>query len=182
VTGNSGQARHDHNRGPVTGVIKSSGEGVTVVLTTARMTTAAVGAATLMVLAACGGHGPGAPTATIQPTTVDGPDPVPVRITQVVLGQANPVEGYVSYLRVEPAHGAAVITGRLPGSQRVTLRLPPGRYRLRSWQRTCDGNCSYLDQPTIECARAFTLHRGEPLAATIQVDWTSGCTVVLGPG
>jgi hypothetical protein len=36
-----------------------------------------------------------------------------------------------------------------------------------------------LDQPTIECARVFSLHRGDPLVATIQVDWTSKCTVVL---
>lgn len=141
---------------------------------------AVVGVAVLAsgLLAACGGHP--SPDATVQPTTMSGPDPVPIRITQVVTSKAQPVEGAFSYLRVDHVGGATVIDGRLPGRQRVILRLPAGRYRLHSWQRTCDGNCSHLDQPTIECARAFSLHRGEPLVVTIQVDWTSKCTVVLG--
>jgi hypothetical protein len=143
------------------------------------MRKAAVGVAVLAsgLLAACSGRP--SPDATVQPVSVSGPDPVPVRITQVVTSKAQPVEGALSYLRVDHAGGATVIDGRLPGSQQVTLWLPAGQYRLRSWQRTCDGNCSHLDQPTIECARAFSLHRGEPLVVTIQVDWTSNCTVVL---
>jgi hypothetical protein len=128
-------------------------------------------------LAACSGQP--APDATVQPTTVSGPDPVAVHITQVTTSKARPIEGAVSYLRVDHVGGATVIDGRLPGSQQVTLRLPAGQYRLRSWQRTCDANCSHLDQPTIECARTFSLYRGEPLAATTRVDWTSKCTVVL---
>jgi hypothetical protein len=128
-------------------------------------------------LAACSGQP--SPEATVRPTTLSGPDPVAVHISQVTTSRARPVEGAVSYLRVDHVGGATVIDGRLPGSSKVTLRLPAGQYRLHSWQRTCDGNCSHLDQPTLECARAFSLHRGEPLVATIQVDWTSKCTIVL---
>ena len=143
------------------------------------MRKAAVGVAVLAsgLLAACGGQP--SPDATVQPVTGSGPDPVPVRITQVVVSRVQPVEGALSYLRVDHADGATVIDGRLPGSHQVTLGLPAGQYRLRSWQRTCDGNCSHLDQPTIECARTFSLARREPLVVTVQVDWTAKCTVVL---
>ena len=150
-------------------------------LTAAKMATVSVGVTALMVLTACGGHDPGAPTGAIQPTTVAGPDPVPVRITQVVLGQADPIEGYVSYLRVDRPGGAAVIGGQLPGRGQVTLRLPAGQYRLQSWQRTCDGTCSHLDQPTAHCARAFALRPGQSLVVTIRVRFPATCAIVLRP-
>jgi hypothetical protein len=142
-------------------------------------TKAAAGMAALVVLlAACGGHG-ASPTATIQPTTVAGPDPVPVRITQVVTGKARPIEGSVSYLRIGRSGGAIDIDGRLPGTGMVTLRLPAGQYRLQSWQRVCDANCSHLEPPTARCARTFALRHGQPLMATIRVRFPATCVVVL---
>jgi hypothetical protein len=31
------------------------------------------------------------------------------------------------------------------------LEVPAGRFVLGSWQRTCDGNCGYLDAPADRC-------------------------------
>jgi hypothetical protein len=65
------------------------------------------------------------------------------------------IEGSISFLRVRDASGALVVdesTGpRL--RWRVSRRLPAGRYRLTSFERPCNGNCSLLDPPTDRCSR-----------------------------
>jgi hypothetical protein len=73
--------------------------------------------------------------------------------------------------------GATLLTRRLPGSQKLMLRLKPGAYRLVSWQRTCDANCGDLDPPSDRCARPFTIKPHQELAVTIQVDFASGCVI-----
>jgi hypothetical protein len=181
VAGNPGQARFDHNRPAAFGVIKS-GSGAVVTVTAVR-TSAVTGVAVLTaLLVACGGPA-AAPTATVQPTTVPGPDPVQVRVTQVVTGKKGPIEGAVAYLRIDRTGGGTVINGRLPGRGQVTLGLPAGRYRLQSWQRVCDGNCSQLEPPSVRCARIFALRSGQPRVVTIRVQFPSTCTVwEAGPG
>jgi hypothetical protein len=82
-----------------------------------------------------------------------------LRILRVTVGNAVPIEGALSYIRVERATGVTVIDRQLPGSHRLTLQLPPGAYRLASWQRFCDGNCGNLDPPSQHCARPFTLRQ-----------------------
>ena len=69
------------------------------------------------------------------------------------------IEGSVSYLRVRDARGALVIDESAgPGLRwRVRRRLPAGRYRLTSFERPCDGNCSVLDPPTDRCSRRITI-------------------------
>ena len=37
----------------------------------------------------------------------------------------------------------------------AAVALAPGRYRLQSWQRDCDGNCGRLGPPTDRCSRWF---------------------------
>jgi len=68
---------------------------------------------------------------------------------------------------------------QLPRSGKLTLRVPPGAYRLLSWQRICDANCGNLDPPSQECARPFTLGPGERLTADIRVNFASGCVIAL---
>jgi hypothetical protein len=101
-----------------------------------------------------------------------------LKIAQVTVGDAIPVEGALSYIRIERETGAA-LTRQLPGSHQLTLRVPPGAYRLMSWQRTCDGNCGYLDPPSNRCVRPFTLRPGEKLDVAIRVNFASGCVIVL---
>ena len=138
---------------------------------------AAAMAALAALLTSCGGQA--SPTATIQPTAAAGPDAVQLRITQVVAGRAVPIEGAISYLRIEHASGATVVDGQLPASKMVALKLRPGKYRLESWQRVCAGNCGHLDPPSDRCARDFPMRHSESLDATIRVNFTSGCVITL---
>jgi hypothetical protein len=102
-----------------------------------------------------------------------------LRILQARVGNAVPIEGALSYIRLERVTGATVTERQLPGSGKLTLRVPPGAYRLLSWQRICDANCGNLDPPSQQCARPFTLGPGERLTVGIRVNFASGCVIVL---
>jgi hypothetical protein len=102
-----------------------------------------------------------------------------LKITQLRVGDAIPIEGAYSYIRIERATGAALTERRLAFSNRLMLRVPPGAYRLMSWQRTCDGNCGYLDPPSNRCAVPFKLRPGEEVEVEIRVNFDSGCVIVL---
>jgi len=101
-------------------------------------------------------------------------------IRKVRVGDAIPIEGAITFIRVKRPSGRVVLTRRLPASDRLTLPLPAGRYRLVSWQRLCDGNCGTLDPPSHRCARWLTLRAGERLRATIRVNYAAaGCVIRL---
>ncbi len=117
--------------------------------------------------------------ATPGPAATPPPQAGQLRIIQAWAGNAVPIEGALSYIRLERATGATMTERQLPGSGQLTLRVPPGAYRLASWQRICDGNCGNLDPPSQRCARPFTLRPGEQLTAAIRVNLASGCVIVL---
>ena len=101
-------------------------------------------------------------------------------IKKIRVGDAIPIEGAVTFVRVKRPSGRVVLTRRLPVSDRLTLPLRPGRYRLVSWQRLCDGNCGTLDPPSHRCARPLTMMAGERLRATIRVNYAAaGCVIRL---
>jgi len=100
-------------------------------------------------------------------------------IKKVRVGDAIPIEGAITFIRVKRPSGRVVLTRRLPVSERLTLPLPAGRYRLVSWQRLCDGNCGTLDPPSDRCARSLTIRAGERLRATIRVNYAVGCVIRL---
>ena len=110
--------------------------------------------------------------------------PGKLHVQQVVApGSPQPIEGSIPFIRVARADGSTVVKRRLNLTRRTPfadLRLAPGRYRLQSWQRTCDGNCGYLDAPSDRCARWLRIHRGQPLDATITVTFGSGCGIRFG--
>ena len=85
----------------------------------------------------------------------------------------------MTFIRVKLPSGRGVLTRRLPASDRLTLPLRPGRYRLVSWQRLCDANCGTLDPPSHRCARSLILRDGERLKATIRVNYAVGCVIRL---
>ena len=112
------------------------------------------------------------------PAGVAGAGAVQLRITQVRVGNAIPIEGAL------PTSGSSAppesrLERQLPDSGKLRLKLHPGAYRLVSWQRTCDANCGNLDPPTSRCARPFTVRQREPLEATIRVNFASTCVIVL---
>ena len=130
--------------------------------------------ASAMLLGSCAAQASPGPAATAGAVAGTGQ----LRITQVRMGTAMPTEGALSYIRLERT-GGATVTERLPDSGRLTLTVPPGAYRLMSWQRTCDANCGHLDPPSSRCARPFTLRKGERLQAVIRVGFVSRCVIVL---
>ncbi|HET7554799.1 MAG TPA: hypothetical protein VFJ75_04020 [Gaiellaceae bacterium] len=101
----------------------------------------------------------------------------------VATGSPLPVEGAIPYIRVSRADGSTAVRRRLTvtnTSASVAVPVAAGRYRLQSWQRYCDGNCSRLGPPTDRCARWFGIRRGQTLKATIAVRYGSGCTIRFG--
>jgi hypothetical protein len=103
-----------------------------------------------------------------------------LHVQQVIAkGSPLPVEGAIPYIRVVRLDGSTVLQRQLPPRLKpsATVALAPGHYRLQSWQRYCDGNCSRLDPPSDQCSRRFTLARGQRLAATITVRYGSGCRI-----
>jgi hypothetical protein len=104
-------------------------------------------------------------------------------VTQVrAAGSPLPVEGAIPYIRVSRANGATVARRRLDLTRKqpfVFVALVPGRYRLQSWQRYCNGNCSRLGPPTDRCGRWFRIHSAQTLRATITVTYGSGCRIAI---
>lgn len=107
-----------------------------------------------------------------------------LHVTQVrAAGSPLPVEGAIPYIRVSRANGTTVVRRRLSLTRKqpwADVPLAPGRYRLQSWQRYCDGNCSRLGPPTDRCGRWFRIHRGQTLKATVTVTFGSGCRIRFG--
>jgi len=95
--------------------------------------------------------------------------------TKIVTSGRLYVEGALTYVSVSDGQGRVLTTRRI--DKRVTLLLGVGRFRLRSWVRPCDGNCSVLDPPTDRCGRAFRLAPGRKLVATIRVQAAHPCVI-----
>jgi hypothetical protein len=121
----------------------------------------------------------GACTARASPGPAATAGAAQLRIAQVRVSASVPIEGSLSYVRLERT-GGTTVTERLPDGDKLTLTVRPGAYRLVSWQRICDANCGNLDPPSNRCTRPFTLRKGEQLQAVIRLDWeSSGCAIVL---
>jgi Beta-lactamase enzyme family len=86
------------------------------------------------------------------------------------------IEGSVSYLRLK--RGDRVVARR-SGSGPIRTRLKPhaGLYRVVSYQRPCDGNCSLLDPPTDRCSKRVRVYAGESSSARVVTKPGSGCTI-----
>jgi len=96
------------------------------------------------------------------------------------------IEGSISFLRV--THGKEVLVdGRVTDGVSVRGRVPvfsravePGDYRVVSYRRPCDGNCSFLDPPVDRCEATVHVPGGETLFATIVLAQEGGCTIPSG--
>jgi len=83
-----------------------------------------------------------------------------------------PDEGFVSYVEVRRVPGATIFKAELSGdlpARSVTTRLRPGRYRVRTYQRGCNGNCDTLDPPAQDCSRSVRVHSGRRVSLRTRV-------------
>ena len=88
-----------------------------------------------------------------------------------------PTEGTLSYIELRRKGSDAITTTELRGpydARRLSTPLTPGRYRLRSYQRSCRGTCEDLDPPSFLCARDVRIRSGATLRARIAVDFADG--------
>jgi D-alanyl-D-alanine dipeptidase len=80
------------------------------------------------------------------------------------------VEGSISYVRVRGVRGKLVVAKRVNRPRfRMQRRLAPGRYKVISYQRPCDGNCGTLDPPTDRCARHVQVLSGGLTQVAVRV-------------
>jgi len=103
-------------------------------------------------------------------------------VYQKRMGGAFYTEGSRSYLSVNAKAGGRDRVGYFithPNDPVYTKRLAAGTYRLDSWQRPCDGNCSNLDPPTDSCSGQLTVTTGQELAATVTVKPSQGCSIAV---
>jgi zinc D-Ala-D-Ala dipeptidase len=88
-------------------------------------------------------------------------------------------EGSVSHVRVRDTDGRVVLERTYRVRPRFRLRhpLPQGIYRVRSFQRPCDGNCGTLDPPTDSCSRRFRILPRGRTAVRVTVRPGRGCRI-----
>ena len=86
-------------------------------------------------------------------------------------------EGAVSFVRLRDASGDSVVHRRVQHRPRFRMvrRLRPGRYKVVSYQRPCDRNCSVLDAPSDRCARRIRILSGGLTEVTVRVSPGRGC-------
>ncbi len=88
------------------------------------------------------------------------------------------IEGSISFVRVRAADGEVVVRRRTAKARfRMVRKLPPGRYRVVSYQRPCDGNCGFLDPPTDRCARRVRVLSGGLTDVRVTLRPYRGCTM-----
>ena len=91
--------------------------------------------------------------------------------------RGRPIEGWLDFFRVRNSAGRLVFERQ---ASRLDEPLASGRYRLRSFQRTCAGNCDRLDPPSPGCARELRIRAGAILRVRVHVAWhRPGCVMAL---
>ena len=104
-----------------------------------------------------------------------------LKVTQKFIGSVHYVEGSIGYIRIKSPAGRRVAQKTFSGAtKQLRFTLAPGRYRVVSFQRPCDGNCSLLDPPTDRCSTAVQIRAGATVSATVVVTPGQGCRIRLG--
>ncbi len=86
------------------------------------------------------------------------------------------IEGSISYLHLRRGHRVVLRRSRA-GPIHVRLHPRAGLYRIVSFQRPCDGNCSVLDPPTDRCSERLHVYAGEPTSIRAVTRPGHGCTI-----
>jgi hypothetical protein len=75
-------------------------------------------------------------------------------------------------IRLDRAGRRHPLTAELNGlydERSIAVSAKPGRYRVRTYQRFCNGNCGNLSDPVYECERSVRLKRGERVRARVPI-------------
>jgi hypothetical protein len=95
------------------------------------------------------------------------------------------IEGAIAFVELRDADGAVIGTYQhasyLSELELMRADLAPGAYELRSYVRSCSGNCSVLDPPTDECTAEVSIDAGAVVEVLIVRDVGQPCSVVTGP-
>ena len=98
-------------------------------------------------------------------------------LRQRTVGDTFYVEGSIWFARLDA--GDTVIAETKVDGNNFSIKLPPGFYRLTSYQRACSGNCGALDPPTDRCSAPLRIRPGKTLRALVFVRPGFGCEVKL---
>ena len=87
------------------------------------------------------------------------------------------IEGSISVVRVLDAGGEPVVRRRVKHRARFTMhrQLPPGTYRVVSYQLPCNGNCRLLDPPADRCSKRVRILSDGLTEVTAHVRPHRGC-------
>ncbi len=116
---------------------------------------------------------------------VSPPPRLPLR-PAVVFAHAHNLAGpsVTAFIRIETPGGQRVREEVLPRIGDVQLSLPPGRYRLSSYRRTCAGSCSAGRLSATEqgsCARLIVLAPGQTVFVHVLVAPAGPCGMLIDP-
>jgi hypothetical protein len=103
--------------------------------------------------------------------------PPNVLVTQRLVGHTFAIEGSVGYARILDRSGKRIAQGDFAQEPQLLFSLAPGRYRLVSYQRLCDGNCGSLSAPVDICTKRFRVRASRRVSATIRVAPGSDCRI-----
>jgi hypothetical protein len=87
-------------------------------------------------------------------------------------------EGSIWHVRVLDSQHAVVMDRKLD-TDRVSLVLEPGRYRVESEELPCDGTCSHLDPPMDRCWADLVAATNGTIAAKVMLRPGRGCKIDL---
>jgi hypothetical protein len=90
------------------------------------------------------------------------------------------VEGSIGYIQIENRAGRRIAQKTFRDAKELRFALMPGRYRMVSFQRPCDGNCGYLDPPTDRCSKFLWIRARTKVTATVLVSPGNGCRIRFG--
>ena len=137
-----------------------------------------------ILLATCTRSGGSATSGSRPPTDIPEPS-ARISVTQVRYGGPFFTEGSVSYLALEASNEIVFRKAfRNPRMFRPLIDLEsirPGRYRLTSYQRTCDGSCRVLGPPTARCSTVLDLAAADEVVVTIELRLPQRCAIAVQP-
>ncbi len=103
--------------------------------------------------------------------------PANVLVTEHFVGSVTRIEGSVGYARILNRSGNRIAESVFGDTGQAGFTLGPGRYRLISYQRPCDANCSNLGAPVDKCSKRFRVRARHVVSAIVRVSPGSGCRV-----